>query len=439
MLNEIELQLSRFGEHLLRKHLVSEKGAQSYVHWVRRFLLDVPDDPASSLRDRIESFLQRVKAEGNSSDWHVSQAERAVRLYFHNFLNEEKWNKTETAKIKPAPDGTIEPQQVLIVLRHQIRLMHYSYRTEQTYADWVGRFFRYLKETGSSQSVRPTVTTQSIKDFLAWLALRQHVSASTQNQAFSALLFMCKEVLQLELGDMQQGVRAKRGRRLPVVLTQEELHELLRHLSGRARLMGQVIYGGGLRVMECCRLRFKDIDFDNNLIFVRSGKGDKDRSTLLADAVKPALRKHMESVKALHEQDVRGGLDAVWLPDALERKYPDAGRELCWQWLFPSKTLSTDPRSGKVRRHHISDMAIQRAVKDASRKAQIIKPVSVHTLRHTFATHLLLHGVDLRQIQEYLGHSNVETTMVYTHVVKDLRSPAQSPLDFLRRAKSDSA
>ena len=424
--------MSRFAEHLLRRRLVDEKRAQFYVRWVRRFLLDVPNDPSSSLRDRLECFLQKMRVEGKNTDWHISQAEKALRLYFHNYLNEENWHKPETAIIKPDKDGAIDPSKALLALRHQIRLRHYSYRTEQTYADWIERFFRYLRETSDSKNACQVVNPQRIKDFLAWLALRQNVSASTQNQAFSALLFLCKEVLQLELGDMRQGVRAKRGHRLPVVLTQEEVQALFRHMDGRARLMAQIIYGGGLRVMECCRLRYKDVDFDNHLIFIRSGKGDKDRATLLPEIINAPLRKHMELVKVLHTKDMAAGLDAVWLPDALERKYPGAGRELGWQWLFPSRTLSTDPRSGKVRRHHISDMSIQRAVKDAARKTEIVKPCSVHTLRHTFATHLLLHGVDIRQIQDYLGHSSVETTMVYTHVVKNLRSPAQSPLDFLK-------
>ena len=197
-------------------------------------------------------------------------------------------------------------------------------------------------------------------------------------------------------------------------------------------MMAEVLYGGGLRVMECCRLRVKDVDFDNELIFVREGKGGKDRSTLLAKSVKERLRAHLARVKELHERDLAAGAGEARLPDALERKYPDAGKEWGWQFVFPAKQLSVDPRGGKVRRHHVSDMLMQKAVKEAVAKAGIDKPVSVHTLRHSFATHLLLAGVDLRQIQDYLGHASVETTMIYTHVVKDLRMPATSPLDLLR-------
>lgn len=432
VLQEMELQLGRFGEHLLRRQLVTQEKAKYYVFWVRKYLLEVPEDSSQSLQERLAGFLERLRAQ-DRADWQVDQAERALRLYFNNFLNQTEWQTADTAKVQPAEDGSVSAVDVLAAMRVQLRLKQYSYRTEQTYVDWIERFFRYLVDASGEKSGRHVVTPPRIKDFLAWLVLRKNVSASTQNQAFNALLFMCRQVLHLELGEMAEGLRAKKGRKLPVVMTMEEVRLLLQKMDGRARLMARLIYSGGLRVMECCRLRVKDIDFDNNLIFVRSGKGDKDRSTLLAESLLPELREHMELVKALHAKDLEAGLAPVWLPNALERKYPNAGRELGWQWLFPSKTLSTDPRSGKVRRHHVSDVSIQRAVKDAVRKAGIIKPCSVHTLRHTFATHLLLHGVDIRQIQDYLGHSNVETTMVYTHVVKGLRSPAQSPLDMMKR------
>ncbi|MGH9328920.1 MAG: integron integrase [Vicinamibacterales bacterium] len=203
-------------------------------------------------------------------------------------------------------------------------------------------------------------------------------------------------------------------------------------MRGTAWVMAALIYGGGLRVSECCELRLKDLDFDQGLVFVRGGKGDKDRSTLLAEVGREELRAHLRRAEALHRADRDSGLAGVWMPEALERKYPNAGRELGWFWVFPSQTLSTDPRAGLVRRHHMSDSVIQKAVKAAALKAKIHKPVSVHTLRHCFATHLLLNGVDIRQIQEYLGHANVETTMVYTHVVRELRNPARSPLDILR-------
>jgi integron integrase len=282
------------------------------------------------------------------------------------------------------------------------------------------------------------VASEAVRDYLTHLAVRQGVSASTQNQAFCALLFLCREVLGLDVEGLGRAVRAKRGERLPVVLSVPETAALLAAMRGTARLMAGLIYGGGLRVSECCELRLKDLDLAQGLVVVRAGKGGKDRTTLLAAAVRDDLRVHLEKVQALHRADRAAGLAGVWMPEALERKYPGAGRELGWFWVFPSRTLFTDPRTGVVRRHHVSDSVIQKAVKEAARQAQVHKPVSVHTLRHSFATHLLLNGVDIRQIQEYLGHSNVETTMVYTHVVKDLRNPAVSPLDMLYRHAGES-
>ena len=314
-------------------------------------------------------------------------------------------------------------------LRTRLRTRHYSYRTEYTYADWVRRFLDYAAQ--QQGVLHPQVESQVVRDYLAHLAVRQRVSASTQNQAFCAILFLCREVLGLNLESVSPGVKAKRGERLPVVLSMPETLALLGAMSGTPSLMAALIYGGGLRVSECCELRIKDIDFDQGLVFVRSGKGDKDRSTLLAEFRREELRAHLRESEAQHQADRQAGLAGVWMPDALDRKYPNAGRELGWFWVFPSRTLSTDPRAGVVRRHHVSDSLIQKAVKAAAQEARIHKPVSVHTLRHSFATHLLLNGVDIRQIQEYLGHANVETTMIYTHVVKEFRNPARSPLDII--------
>ena len=326
--------------------------------------------------------------------------------------------------------GRTNPLAALEQLRLRIRTRHYSYRTECSYVDWARRFLAYVAE---QQGVpHPRVESGSVQDYLTHLAVRQRVSASTQNQALCAILFLCREVLGVNVEGLSLTARAKRGTHLPVVLSMPETAALLAAMRGTTWLMAALIYGGGLRVSGCCELRVKDIDFDQGLVFVRSGKGDKDRSTLLAEEGRKELRAQLRRSEALHRADRESGLAGVWLPDALDRKYPNAGRELGWFWVFPSQTLSTDPRAGVVRRHHLSDSVIQKAVKAAALKAKIHKPVSVHTLRHCFATHLLLNGVDIRQIQEYLGHANVETTMVYTHVVKELRNPARSPLDILR-------
>jgi integron integrase len=294
----------------------------------------------------------------------------------------------------------------------------------------VKRFLAYLAERQDRPT--PRVDSDAVRDFLTHLAVRRQVSASTQNQALAAILFLCREVLGLDIESVSDAPRAKRGSHLPVALSMPEAAALLAAMQGTHALMAALIYGGGLRVSECCELRVKDLDFDQGLVLVRAGKGAKDRSTLLPEAGRSELRAHLRRVEAVHRADRDTGLAGVWLPDAVERKYPNAGRELGWFWVFPSRTLSTDPRAGIVRRHHVHETGIQKAVKLAAQKAKIHKPVSVHTLRHSFATHLLLNGVDIRQIQEYLGHAHVETTMIYTHVVKELRNPARSPLDILR-------
>jgi len=288
-----------------------------------------------------------------------------------------------------------------------------------------------VQETKKKNDASSVVTQEDVKDFLSHLAIKQRVSASTQNQAFNALLFLFREALREDLGDLSGTVRARRGKKLPVVLSVDEVKVLFQHLSGQSLLISHLLYGSGLRLMELARLRVKDIDFEANLIFVRSGKGDKDRATVLPEAVKDALRTHLAKVKVLHDKDLADGHGEVFLPDALARKYPKAGMEWGWQYVFPSSKLSVDPRSGRIRRHHISGKAIQLAIGNAVRKAGIAKNATVHTLRHSFATHLLMNGVNIREVQSLLGHKSVETTMIYTHVLRDMKNAPQSPLDAL--------
>jgi len=452
-LQENELDLAEYAEYLLRKRIVPERNAKFYVGWVRKFLEGVAD-PALSLDERIESFLEGLRAGSCCEDWQIEQAEKAIRIFFYTFRGGESGAEQPVARVAVTEDGRVSRTEAVECVRTVLRTKHYSYRTEGTYLGWVKQFFEYLSsikesgvriQNGESEggiSKRPNdlkgetglvkVDAEGVKSFLTYLAIRRRVSAGTQNQAFSALLFLCREVLRIPHLDMETGVRAKKKSRLPVVLSVEETGCLLEAMSGTTRLMAEVLYGGGLRVSECCRLRVKDLDFDNNLIFVREGKGGKDRSTLLAHSVKGDLRRHLERVRELHGKDLAAGAGEARLPRALGRKYPNAGKEWGWQFVFPSKQLSVDPRGGQVRRHHVSASALQHAVREAVRKGKLVKPVSVHTLRHSFATHLLLNGVDIRQIQEVLGHANVETTMIYTHVVKDFRSRAQSPLDVLK-------
>lgn len=429
-----ELRLSQFGEYLLKQRLVREGHERYYVLWVRKFLGRRIEVPVKSLEERLTDYLEELQACGAYKDWQIDQAEKAVRLYHVNFMNSAEAPVPAAAPVRPDQGGRFPGSDTLNAMRTVLRTRHYSYSTEKTYMDWGRRFLDYLGETGhKTESGLYDLSAERIKEYLAHLATRRNVAASTQNQAFNALLFLSREVLHSELGSLEHAVRAKRGQRLPVVLTVSEVQSVLSRLDGSARLMAEVIYGGGLRVMECCRLRVKDLDFDNNLIFVRQGKGDKDRSTLLAEAVKELMQAHLERVRQLHEADLAVGAGEVWLPHQLALKYPKAASTWGWQYVFPSAKLSPDPLSGVIRRYHASDSFIQVAMREAVSTAGIIKPASVHTLRHSFATHLLLQGVDIRQIQEYLGHSNVETTMIYTHVVKDMRSPARSPLDVLRK------
>jgi integron integrase len=318
----------------------------------------------------------------------------------------------------------------MVNIRKAIRVKHYSFSTERTYMNWTRRFFDYAG-TMKGGFLRETPGAEDIREFLTHLAIHKKVSASTQNQAFNALLFLFRNVLKIEIGDLSSTIRAKRVPKLPVVLTVEEVRQLFSCMKGKQLLIVQIIYGAGLRLMELARLRVKDIDFGSGLIFVRASKGDKDRSTILPGAVREPLQQHLTEVKALHNQDLAKGFGEAYLPDALGRKYPNAPKDWAWQYVFPSSKLSVDPRSGIVRRHHMDETSIQKAVGTATRKAGIAKQASVHTLRHSFATHLLMNGVNIREIQTLLGHQNVETTMIYTHVMRDMTTAPKSPLDTL--------
>jgi integron integrase len=321
--------------------------------------------------------------------------------------------------------------RVIQEMRTAIRIKHYSYSTERTYIDWAKRFFDYTLKLKKKDMIAPGLDSSDVRDYLSYLAMKRHVSSSTQNQAFNALLFLFRDILKIPIDDLSQTVRAKRGQRLPVVLSVEEVQEIFKHVEGTDLLILQLLYGSGLRLMELARLRVKDIDFSASLVFVRNSKGDKDRTTMLPEFVTASLRSHLEKVKAVHEQDLASGYGEVFLPDALERKYPNAAKEWGWQYVFPSSKLSADPRSGKIRRHHINEKTVQNAVKEAVKKAGIAKHASVHTLRHCFATHLLMNGVNIREIQNLLGHKHLETTMIYTHVIRDMVSVPKSPLDHL--------
>lgn len=322
----------------------------------------------------------------------------------------------------PAPH---QPPSLLTRVRRQCRLRHYSLRTERAYVQWTVRYVRFHKLRHPAELQAPHVQA-----FLTHLAVERGVSASTQNQALNALVFLYKHVLEVDLGTVGPFPRAKRPRRLPVVLSPEEVATVLNHLEGTPRLVASLLYGSGLRLLESLRLRVKDLDFERGQLLVREGKGAKDRVTMLPTPLRLPLERHLRKVQVLHEEALADGYGSVYLPGALARKYPQAAYEWRWQYVFPAARRSHDPRSGLKRRHHLSEQSIQRAVRRAVRAAGLTKPASCHTLRHSFATHLLENGTDIRTVQQLLGHRDLRTTMIYTHVMS--HGPrVQSPLEHL--------
>jgi integron integrase len=323
-------------------------------------------------------------------------------------------------------DASPRRPRLLDRVRDALRLRHYSRRTERAYLGWIRR---YVLVHGKRHPV--DMGAEEVSRFLSSLAVQGKVGASTQNQALAALLFLYGPVLGVDLPWLDDLVRAARPQRLPVVLSRDEVRAVLLALRGTARLMAVLLYGAGLRLLECARLRVQDVDFSANQIIVRSGKGDKDRVTLLPAAVRGALQRHLERVRAQHERDLDAGAGWVELPHALAQKYPNAGREWPWQWVFPATRIYVDPTTRQRRRHHLHETVLQRAVHRAVRQAGLTKPASCHTFRHSFATHLLEDGYDIRTVQELLGHRDVRTTMIYTHVLNRGPAAVRSPLDGL--------
>jgi integron integrase len=310
--------------------------------------------------------------------------------------------------------------------RAQLRARHYSARTEESYLLWIRRFLRHHEGRAPAD-----LGEEEVSAFLSSLATDWRVAASTQNQALSALVFLFGDALGRELPRQGGVVRARGPQHLPVVLSREEVASLLQRLTGPVGLMARLLYGGGLRLLECCRLRVKDVDFARNEIVVRSGKGDKDRRTMLPATAKEPLAGHLAAVRRMHEADLRAGAGWVELPGALARKYPNAACEWCWQWVFPATRTYVDSRTGQRRRHHLHESVLQRAVREAVLRSGISKPATCHSLRHSFATHLLESGYDIRTVQELLGHRDVTTTMIYTHVLNRGGHGVVSPADCL--------
>lgn len=399
----IAVRLAALEKHIRERDLARPRHVRFLVHWVERYL--------RSGLPAAEMLATELESEGKEP-WQIRQALDAVKLYRQMF--------PEAPESSTESPGTDDPITRLV---DALRVRHYSYSTEKTYSGWCRRYLDYCARTGQKRTL-----DSSFREFISSLALKDGVSASTQNQAFDAVLFLFRNVWNVEPAGIES-VRARKGKRLPAVLTREEVASILAHAGGTAGLVLKVIYSAGLRLHEALSLRIQDIDFEGGGITVRGGKGDRDRVTLLASSVKEELRSHISAIK-----DSWTGVGIpVSLPDALERKYPNAGLELAWQYVFPSRDTAVDPRSGAVRRHHMHETAVQQAMRSALGKAGIAKHASVHTLRHSFATHLLMAGVDVCEIQELLGHRSIETTRIYLHVMRNLRSPIASPLDLPAR------
>ncbi len=419
--------------------------SQFYVNWAKDFANFLPEKP---LKDRsrkdVEAFQADLGKRRSIADWQVKQAEHALKILYEIFLPRYA-PKRQTAV---GPTGKHPPQEAIAkaggfrdrvipgeverqfselveAVKTEVRSRHYSYRTETSYLDWIRRFIAFHDYADP----RGLDASASVKTYLDYLAVEREVAASTQNQALNALVFFYGQVLRKPLGEMEEFARAKRPRRMPEVMTRDEVQRLLSKMSGITGLMAGLMYGSGFRLMECVRLRVKDIDFAQHQIMVRDGKGQKDRVTMLPERFAGPLQEHLARVKAIYEQDLAEGTAGVYLWPALERKYPNAGKEWIWQYVFPAKSLSVDPRSGKVRRHHINETLVQKDVKEAAAEAAINKKVSCHTLRHSFATHLLEAHYDIRTVQELLGHANVVTTMIYTHVLNRPGLSIKSPAD----------
>jgi len=429
----------------------AHKRAKYFIESTKRVRL------ADKTSEDIKGYLCKQVSSGKLDDWQYVQLVDALHVLFVKLVKStwsesfpwEKWklphlnfasdidyysngsvaiHSAEVGeKFRDTLDGLKARElfaKELTLLREEIRRRSYSIRTEHSYESWVMRFLTFNEYRNPAE-----LGEVEIKSFLSYLANKRNVAASTQNQALCAIVFFYAEVVKKPLKDFSDFKRAKRPKRMPVVLTYDEIGRLFSNLSGLHYVMAGLLYGSGLRLMECIRLRVQDVDFDGGQIMVREGKGKKDRITILPKKYAGILKEHLVSVRALHDADRKAGVGPVYLPTAIARKYRNAGIEWRWQYVFPSMKLSTDPRSGFIRRHHIHESVLQRSIKTATNNADITKKVNCHTLRHSFATHLLMANYDIRTVQELLGHADVSTTMIYTHVLNKPGLSVRSPAD----------
>jgi integron integrase len=433
-----------FGDFLRSKAGVPEKHIPFYLRWAAMYERYIGRSASNGNdQEALAGFLDSLAH--RYEDWQVKQARQAVQFFL--YYSRDQDNRRRKAPIDSAsgpPTGQAvaasasgeagpamggNPSSTEWLEQETIRLMrlkHMALRTEKTYLAWIMRFRAFTAAISLAE-----LSEEHLKHYLSYLAVDRKVSAATQRQAFNALLFLYRNVLSREIIGLGTVIPSRKPRRLPVILTKGELQEIFRHLSGLHRLIASVIYGGGLRLHECLDLRVKDVDFGRGCLVVRAGKGDKDRETVLPERAATELKQHLVRVRSLYERDRRRSLVGVWVPESLARKYTGAAKEWGWFWVFPSSKLSIEPGSNVVRRHHLYPTTFQKAFQQAVRKAGIAKRATVHTLRHSFATHLVERGYDIRTIQELLGHADVSTTMIYTHVAVKNKLGVSSPLDSL--------
>lgn len=409
------------------------------IKWVKNFAENLGKQLKDTSPEDVKRHLDYLNANQYLQPFQIKQANESLLIFFNEIMpcdwakhwppgikiEQPKKNKPEEQQKNPEEFEKMR-FELLERLKNAIRTMHYSVRTEKVYLDWASRFMYFHKTADQNK-----LNAHKISEFLEFLALERHVAASTQNQALNALAFFFNNVLGIDISGQLGFARAKRPQRIPTVLSKEDVKALLSRLDGIYALLAGITYGTGMRLMECLRLRVKDIDFSGNAITVREGKGAKDRIVPLPAKYKKALQEQLEITRKFHQQDLENGFGEASMPDALDRKYPAACSEWPWQYVFPSDRLSVDPRSNKVRRHHIHENSFQKAVKKAVQEVGLPSGVSVHTLRHSFATHLLEAGYDIRTVQELLGHSDVSTTMIYTHVLNRPGVKIKSPVDDL--------
>ncbi len=407
-----------FTDFLKNKQNIPDNKIPFYQLWVTDYHQFCKQNNLNNQnKEALNNFINLLGKK--HENWQVQQAKEAIRLY--NYYTSRSNNKYTNKKTKNEYKNwqVIENNTI-----KAMRLKHLSYHTEKSYLQWLRQFYSFLQFKTPEE-----VNQEDFRNFLSYLAVERKVSKATQLQAFNAIIFVFRNVFEKPVEGLDDAIRSKIPRRLPIVLTRSEVYKIFDYLENTHLLMAKIIYGSGLRLQECLTLRVKDIDFERSCITVRYGKGNKDRQTLLAESIKYDLQKHIDSVRIIYEDDRKNDIEGVWLPDALDKKFPSAGKEWGWFWIFPSYKLSVDPFAKIIRRHHVFPSTLQRAFNTAVKKTDIAKNASVHTLRHSFATHLLENGYDIRAVQQLLGHSSLQTTMIYTHIANKNLLGVKSPLD----------